>query len=71
LKMNRTLPRLQKRDSTATFEPRKSSGQKEQSTRLKDTQISLQTCLFHPKPHKSPNFQGEVNLFSRRTDFFL
>ncbi|MCM1312294.1 MAG: hypothetical protein NC252_05270 [Roseburia sp.] len=68
--MNRALPRLQKRDSTEVFKCRKPSRQIEQSSRLKDTQISPQTPIFHPKHHKSPKLQGAENLFSRRTDFF-
>ncbi|MCM1311889.1 MAG: hypothetical protein NC252_03185 [Roseburia sp.] len=68
--MNRTLPRLQKRDSTEVFESRKQSGQIEQSMRLKDIQNPLKTHLFHLKAHKKSKLQGAENLFPRHTDFF-
>ncbi|MCM1346514.1 MAG: hypothetical protein NC206_05465, partial [Bacteroides sp.] len=68
--MNRTLPRLQKRDSTATSNLQNSSGQIGQFNRLKDIEIQPQKHHFHPKPHKSPKLQGAENLFPRRTDFF-
>ncbi|MCM1422058.1 MAG: hypothetical protein NC224_11775, partial [Bacteroides sp.] len=68
--MNRDLPRSQKRDSTATSNPQNPSGQTEQSARLKDIKTQPQTCLFHPKAHKSPKLQGAENLFTRHTDFF-
>ncbi|MCM1312272.1 MAG: hypothetical protein NC252_05160 [Roseburia sp.] len=68
--MNRTLPRLQKRDSTATSNPQNSSRQIEQSIQPKDIKIPSQTCLPHPKAHKSPKLQGAENLFTRHTDFF-
>ncbi|MCM1346670.1 MAG: hypothetical protein NC206_06255 [Bacteroides sp.] len=68
--MNRTLPRLQKRDSTEVFEPRKSRRQTEQSTRLKDIKIQPQTHQFRPKVPKKSKLQGAENLFPRHTDFF-
>ncbi|MCM1312942.1 MAG: hypothetical protein NC252_08615 [Roseburia sp.] len=68
--MNRTLPRLQKRDSTEGFKPRKQSRQIEQSDRLKDIEFQPQTHLFSQKVPKNPKLQGAENLFPRHTDFF-
>ncbi|MCM1312541.1 MAG: hypothetical protein NC206_10055, partial [Bacteroides sp.] len=67
--MNRALPRLQKRDSTEVFEPRKQRGQTEQSDRLKDIEIQPETHLFSPKVPQNPKLQGAENLFPRHTDF--
>ncbi|MCM1346246.1 MAG: hypothetical protein NC206_04105, partial [Bacteroides sp.] len=67
--MNRTLPRLQKRDSTATFETRKLSGQTEQFARLKDIQFQAKTHPFSPKVPQKSKLQGAENLFPRHTDF--
>ncbi|MCM1312115.1 MAG: hypothetical protein NC206_02020 [Bacteroides sp.] len=67
--MNRTLPQLQKRDSTEGFDTRKPSRQIEQFTRLKDIYFSFKTHLSHPKAHKKPKLQGAENLFTRYTDF--
>ncbi|MCM1347341.1 MAG: hypothetical protein NC206_09690 [Bacteroides sp.] len=68
--MNRTLPRLQKRDSTEGFKPQKQRRQIEQSDRLKDIEIQPQTHLLSPKVPKNPKLQGAENLFPRHTDFF-
>ncbi|MCM1422052.1 MAG: hypothetical protein NC224_11745, partial [Bacteroides sp.] len=61
--MNRDLPRSQKRDSTEGFEPRISSGQIEQSARLKDIENQPKTHLSHPKAQQNPKLQGAENLF--------
>ncbi|MCM1311363.1 MAG: hypothetical protein NC252_00480 [Roseburia sp.] len=68
--MNRTLPRLKKRDSTATSNPQNSSGQIEQFNRLKDIEIQPKPHLSHPKVQQNPKLQGAENLFPRHTDFF-
>ncbi|MCM1311776.1 MAG: hypothetical protein NC206_04995 [Bacteroides sp.] len=67
--MNRTLPRLQKRDSTEVFKSRKPSRQTEQSDRLKDIKFQPKTHLFHPKAQQNSKLQGAENLFPRHTDF--
>ncbi|MCM1313072.1 MAG: hypothetical protein NC252_09275, partial [Roseburia sp.] len=51
------------------FEPRISSGQIEQSARLKDIENQPKTHLSHPKAQQNPKLQGAENLFPRRTDF--
>ncbi|MCM1313356.1 MAG: hypothetical protein NC252_10730 [Roseburia sp.] len=61
--MNRALPRLQKRDSTATSNSQNPSGQKEQSDRLKDIENQPKTHLSHPKAQQNPKLQGAENLF--------
>ncbi|MCM1313399.1 MAG: hypothetical protein NC252_10950, partial [Roseburia sp.] len=68
--MNRTPPRLQKRDSTEGFEPKILSRQIEQSDRLKDSYNQAKMRQFSPKAQQKPKLQGAENLFPRRTDFF-